>query len=57
MAVSDFANWWDSQHKQSKDILDEFVQENPGWFGIGAATFLGTSMDLGAGFVDMLRLG
>src|SRR5688572_23127718 len=55
--ASDLADWWDKQHKESNQILEEFVQEHPNWWGIGIATLTGTAMDLGAGTVDTLRLG
>jgi hypothetical protein len=57
MALSDWADWWDTQKKESEAILEEWVQENPQWWAIGLATAASTSMELGAGMVDVLRLG
>ena len=56
-AASDIADWWSEQHRTSKRELDEFVEEHPNWFGIIVAGTTATAMDLGAGFVDVLRLG
>lgn len=57
MGLSEWADWWDGEKRKSEDILGQWVEENPQWWAIGAATFLQTSMDLGAGMVDVLRLG
>lgn len=56
-SASDLADWWDKQKDESNEILEEFVQDNPGWFSIGLATGVSTAMELGAGMVDALRLG
>jgi hypothetical protein len=56
-AASDIADWWDKQHAISKKALDDFVDENPGIFGVVVATAVATAMDLGKGTVDVLRLG
>lgn len=56
-AVSDVAEWWDEQHRQSKAELDQFVDNNPNLFGVVVATALATAMDIGAGTVDTLRFG
>jgi len=56
-AASDIASWWDEQHRNSKRELDEFVDEHPNWFGVIVAGNIATAMDLGAGLVDVLRLG
>lgn len=56
-AASDIADWWDEQHRISKKALDDFVDEHPNWFGIIVAGTTATAMDLGAGLVDVLRLG
>ncbi|HEY0802930.1 MAG TPA: LysM peptidoglycan-binding domain-containing protein [Steroidobacteraceae bacterium] len=53
----EIADWWDAQHKASKQALDEFVDEHPNWVGIVVAGTTATAMDLGAGMVDVLRLG
>jgi hypothetical protein len=55
--ASDIADWWDRQHSISKQALDDFVDENPGVFGIVIATAVATAMDVGKGTVDVLRLG
>lgn len=55
--ASDLADWWDQQHKISQAALDEFVDENPGLFGVVVATAAATAMELGKGTVDVLRLG
>ena len=55
--ASDIADWWDKQHAISNKALDEFVDENPGVFGIVVATAVATAMDVGKGTVDVLRLG
>ena len=57
LAVSDIADWWDEQHRQSKRELDRFVDNNPNLFGVIVATATATAMDLGAGTVDALRFG
>jgi len=54
---ADLADWWDKQHSGYKKLLDEFVDENPQWWGVGVATLGATASDLGAGLVDTLRLG
>lgn len=55
--ASDIADWWDKQHSISKKALDDFVDENPGVFGVVIATAVATAMDVGKGTVDVLRLG
>ena len=56
-AASDIADWWDEQHRQSSKALDQLVEDHPNWFAITVATLGETSMQLGAGMVDVLRLG
>jgi LysM repeat protein len=56
-AASDIADWWDEQHRSSKRELDAFVDQHPDWFGVIVAGTTATAMDLGAGLVDVLRLG
>lgn len=51
------ANWWDENHRQAETILDDFVERNPNRFAIIVATAAHTSMVLGSGMVDVLRLG
>jgi LysM repeat protein len=55
--ASDIAAWWDEQHRASKEELGAFVDEHPDWFGVFVAGSMATAMDLGAGLVDVLRLG
>ena len=57
MALSDLADWWDQQKRESEAILTEWVQDNPQWWAVAVAGTVQTSMDLGAGFVDVLRFG
>ena len=57
LVASDIAEWWDEQHRTSRKALDDFVDEHPNWFGIIVAGTTATTMDLGAGLVDVLRLG
>lgn len=51
------ADWWDEQKKISEQALDQFVDEHPNWFGIVVAGTTATAMELGKGFVDILRVG
>lgn len=54
---TELADKWDRQRKISEKHLEKFVEENPNLFGVITATAVHTSMTLGAGFVDLLRLG
>lgn len=56
-SASDIADWWDKQHAESKKVLDEYVDTNPGLFSVIVATAVSTAMEVGAGAVDVLRLG
>lgn len=51
------ADKWDEQHAISERELERMVEENPNYFAIVVATAVSTSMQLGAGMVDVLRLG
>lgn len=51
------ADWWDEKKKETSEYLHEFVDEQPHWWAIAIAGSVETSMRLGAGFVDVLRLG
>mgnify|MGYP001250919591 CR=1 FL=1 len=53
----EIADWWDEQRLASQDILSEFVAGSDSWWRITLATVVHTSMDIGGGFVDVLRLG
>jgi hypothetical protein len=57
MPASDLADWLDKQKRDSEKILGDWVEENPQWWAIGLATAVATSMDLGQGLWDALRLG
>lgn len=57
MAFSEYADWWDKQKRETETILGEWVEDNPQWWAVTIATGVQTSMDLGAGFVDVLRFG
>lgn len=57
MAFSEYADWWDKQKRETEKILGEWVEDNPQWWAVAVATGVQTSMDLGAGFVDVLRFG
>jgi hypothetical protein len=55
------ADWWDGQRKETEDILQNWVNDSDSSFAMhtkaGAAALLSTSMALGAGLVDILRIG
>jgi hypothetical protein len=55
-AASEIADWWDGQRRTSMKALDEFVDAYPNWFGVAIAGTVATSIDLGSGLVDVLRL-
>jgi hypothetical protein len=57
MPLSDLADWWDKQKRDSERILTDWVQDNPQWWAIAVAGTVQTTMDLGAGMVDVLRFG
>ncbi len=57
MAASDFANWWDKQHHDYKELLQQYVDANPSVLRIGLATVATIPTELGAGLVDALRFG
>ena len=57
MVLSEYADWWDKQKRESEKILTEWVQDNPQWWAVAVAATVQTSMDLGAGMVDVLRFG
>jgi len=54
---TDIADWWDQERSKSEAILEQFVRDNPNQFGIIVATAAHTSMALGSGLVDILRIG
>lgn len=55
--LTDVATWWDAQHKEAEISLAQFVERNPNQFAIILATGVHTSMVLGSGMVDVLRIG
>jgi nucleoid-associated protein YgaU len=55
--ASELAEWWEEQRRTSMRALDDFVDAYPNWFGVAVAGTAATAMDLGAGLVDVLRLG
>ncbi len=57
LALEKLADWWDVQKKDSEKALNAFVDEHPHLFGVAVAGTVQTAMDLGSGFVDVLRVG
>jgi hypothetical protein len=57
MALSAYADWWDRQKVISERFLSDWVQENPQWWTVAIAGTVQTSMEMGAGMVDVLRFG
>ncbi|MGE0760436.1 MAG: LysM peptidoglycan-binding domain-containing protein [Pirellulaceae bacterium] len=55
--LSAIADKWDAQHAISEKELERLVEEHPNYFAVVVATAVSTSMQLGAGLVDVLRLG
>ncbi len=54
---TELANKWDANRAKTEGILHDYVSRNPGQFAIIVATSVHTSMALGSGIVDLLRLG
>ena len=57
VTAAEIADAWEKDRKTTEKWLDEYVDENPNLVGVLIATAVKTSMDVGAGFVDVLRLG
>jgi|SRR5271166_370052 len=57
MVLSQLADWWDKQKRETEQIPTDWVQDNPQWRVVAIAGSVQTSMDLGAGMVDVLRFG
>ena len=57
MATSEFSDWWDTQHQEYQELLQEYVDENPTVLRVGLATLATIPTSLGAGLVDALRFG
>ena len=53
----ELAAWWEEQKRESESALEDWVGENPQWWAIGIAGTVQTTMDIGQGYVDVLRLG
>lgn len=56
-SASDIADRFDQHHAESTQFLLEWVGSNPSTGKVIAAATLATCMDVGKGFVDVLRLG
>lgn len=56
-ALSGFADWWDTQHRDYKELLQAYVDENPSVIRSGVATLATIPTELGGGLVDALRFG
>jgi hypothetical protein len=54
---SKLADGWDIRKDRTKEILNNYVARNPNQFAIIVATSVDTSMTLGSGIIDLLRLG
>ena len=54
-SASELAEWWDKNKKESEKALEDFVDAHPHMWGVAAT--VQTCMDVGAGFVDVLRFG
>src|SRR5882724_9519654 len=54
---TDLADWWEEKNQESSKYLHEFVDEHDSWWAIAIAGSVQTAMNLGGGFVDVLRLG
>lgn len=54
---TELADKWNRQHELTEKALEEFVDNNPNLFGVITATALHSSMVLGSGLVDLLRIG
>lgn len=53
----ELADWWDKEKRESEKILMDWVGENPHWWAIGVAGTVQTTMEIGSGYVDVLRIG
>ena len=54
---TELADKWDSRRDRAEEALDDYVSKNPSQFSILVATTIHTSMVIGSGVVDLLRLG
>ncbi len=58
MIGSECADWWDQQLREYHVELEQYVLENPSFFGVMVATTKATAADFAhAYFVDLARLG
>ena len=55
--ANDIAVAWEKERNRTENLLNGAVERNPNFLGVLIATSIKTSIDLGAGFVDVLRLG
>ncbi|MCK4527651.1 VCBS repeat-containing protein [candidate division WOR-3 bacterium] len=55
--AGDIARVWEQNYKESSKALENWVSEDPSLAKTLAATAVQTAMDLGAGFVEVLKLG
>lgn len=53
----ELATWWDGEKEASEKVLMDWVGENPHWWAIAIAGTVQTTMDIGQGYVDILRIG
>lgn len=53
--AGNLATWWDKNKKESEQALNDFVDAYPHWWALAAT--VQTTMDVGSGFVDVLRFG
>jgi hypothetical protein len=53
--AGELAGWWDQNKKESESALNDFVDAYPHLWAIAAT--VQTTMDVGSGFVDVLRFG
>jgi hypothetical protein len=53
--AGELAGWWDQNKKESEKALNDFVDAYPHLWVIAAT--VQTTMDVGSGFVDVLRFG
>lgn len=57
LGLEKIADKWDEDKRKTEKVLDRFVDQHPDWFGVVVATATSTAMEVGGGFVDVLRIG
>jgi nucleoid-associated protein YgaU len=55
--AADIADWWDKNRRETSKWLDSFIEDHPNMFTVVCVGVSNAALDLGAGFVDALRLG